>query len=109
MDVESVEATKQALERMQAAGFDLSKSLVVDYFIAVPTEEAGNGVAVAAGSLGFSTSVEADEETGDWTCYCTIEMIPELPTILAYEEQLDDLGRAVGGRGDGFGTFGDGS
>ena len=81
MDAQSINATKQALRRIERDGSDLSKPLFMDFFVAVPSEDAGIEVANAAAELGFETSVESVEETGDWTCYCSIRMIAELSAV----------------------------
>ena len=106
MDADSKNATRQALKQIELDGSDLGKPLLMDFFVAVPSELAGNEVARAATAIGFDTSVEADDESGEWTCYCTIKMVPELFAVLQVEERLDEIGRSVGGKADGFGTFG---
>lgn len=109
MDANSENATRQALKQIELDGSDLSKPLLLDFFVAVPSESAGNVVAKSAAAIGFDTSVEADDESGEWTCYCAIKMIPELSAVLQLEERLDEFGRSVGGKADGFGTFGNAS
>ncbi|WP_391527847.1 ribonuclease E inhibitor RraB [Pirellulimonas nuda] len=99
-------ATRQALRQIEQNGSDLSKPLLMDFFVAVPSHSAGVAVAKSAATLGFTACVEADETSGEWTCYCTITIIPELSTVTKLEKRLDMLGRSVGGTADGFGTFG---
>lgn len=107
MVAESENATRQALRQIELDGSDLGKPLLMDFFVAVPSELAGLEVARAVAVMGgFDTSVEVDDESGDWTCYCTIKMIPELSAVLQIEERLDEIGKSVGGKADGFGTFG---
>jgi hypothetical protein len=65
----------------------------MDFFVAVPTSEAGRIVAARAVPLGFSTIVELDEETGSWTCSCTKILVPSLSTLVAIEVELDRLRR----------------
>ena len=86
----------------------MRRPLTMDFFVAVPTHEAGEAVSARVTPLGFSTKVDQDDETGDWTCYCTKDLIPELKAVLAVEEQLDRIGQEVGGYADGFGTYGNG-
>ena len=54
----------------------------------------------------FQASVVHDEPTGEWTCYCTIELVPSLVAVMSIEHDLDEIGRRFGGYADGFGTFG---
>lgn len=78
----------------------------IDFFVAVPDEASGQSVAAAARALGFATSVEQDSDSGVWTCYCTITIVPSFEAVRAIEVQLDEIGRKVGGYADGFGSFG---
>jgi Regulator of ribonuclease activity B len=100
------DATGQALKRFAKTGSDLTKPMEIDFFVAVPSEDAGNKVALKAGELGFATSVEQDDVTLDWTCYCTKILVPEYSDVVKIEQQLDSIGREFGGHADGFGSYG---
>jgi hypothetical protein len=100
------DATRAALERIALDGSDLNRPLDMDFFVAVPDAAAGAVVAARAVSLGFATNVEQDVESGEWTCYCTLRLVPAFDAVVAIEEQLDALAHDVGGHADGFGTFG---
>ena len=63
-------------------GFDLSKPMQIDFFLAVLSMEKGIKISQIVEKLGFNTSVEQDEETQEWTCYCTKIMIPEYTEII---------------------------
>lgn len=99
-------ATREALKRIAESGSDLSRPLTIDFFVAVPSAAVGRMVSVRPAELGFSTSTECDDKTGDWTCYCTKTLIPDLLTVVAIERQLDQIAQGVGGHIDGFGSFG---
>lgn len=99
-------ATRAALERIAEAGSDLSRPLTMDFFVAVPDEESGRAVAARADSLGFETSLSLDEETQEWTCYCTKTLVATYERVRGIESQLDGLARDLGGYSDGFGSFG---
>ena len=78
----------------------------IDFFALVPSEEAGNQVAREVRALAFDASVEYDEETKQWTCYCTKSIIPHYETVIAIEEQVDSIAQRYDGRIDGFGSYG---
>ncbi|GFO57476.1 hypothetical protein GMSM_44830 [Geomonas sp. Red276] len=99
------EATRDALSGLQTTGSDLTKPLEMDFFVAVPSEIAGNNVALAAQHLGFRTSVEQDSD-GEWTCYCSKKLVPSYEEVRHLEKQLDSLARPFGGYSDGFGSYG---
>ena len=97
--------TGQALKRLEDDGSDLSKPMLIDFFVSVPSEASGKLVASEADSLGFNTSVEKDDD-GDWTCYCETTLIPSYTTIVNIEEKLNNIAIKYGGYSDGFGSFG---
>jgi len=99
-------ATRAALRRYQEHGSDLTRPMAMDFFVAVPDRKAGEKVAAEAERLGFDTSVEMDDESQEWTCYCSKTIVPALATVLAIEKQLDEIGQRHGGHADGFGSFG---
>ena len=101
--------TAEALRRIARDGSDLTLPLEMDFFVAVPNLDRGDAVAARACALGFRTSVEQDLESGEWTCYCTKILVPELASVLAIERQLQLLARELDGRADGFGTYGNAS
>lgn len=78
----------------------------VDFFIAVPSKKAGNQVAIKAEKFGFKVSVEKDEETGEWTCYCTKTLVPEYSEVVRIEGELNSIAKPYGGYADGFGSYG---
>lgn len=98
--------TGDALSQFQENGFDMSRPMEVDFFIAVPSEQAGNQLAREAKKLGFNVSVEKDDDSGEWTCYCTKRLVPEYTEIVRIEKDLDNLASSYGGYADGFGSYG---
>lgn len=105
-DPEGKAVTAQALERIEADGSDLSRPIEMDFFVSVPSAESGEQVAAEARKIGFETSVEQDQDSGEWTCYCTKTILATVNTVFEIEEALDDLAEPFGGYSDGFGTFG---
>src|SRR5215475_3621297 len=106
-----MDATGKTLREIAKRGSDLTKPMEVDFFVAVPSKDAGDRVAIKARVLGFVTSVEQDDHKPDddgfeWTCYCTKVLIPEYSEVMKIERQLDSIAKEFGGYADGFGTFG---
>lgn len=92
------------LSRVEADGSDMSRPMEIDFFVAVPSSQAGQIVASRAAELGFSATLECDRETNAWTCYCSMTLVPEVNTVSSLEKRLDELAREVGGHADGFGS-----
>jgi hypothetical protein len=100
------DADGAALRRVQAHGSDMTRPMDIDFAVSVPNEEAGQRVAEAAGARGYRTKVEKDDDSGEWTCYCSRRLVPEYEAILAAQVELDGLSESFGGYSDGWGTFG---
>jgi hypothetical protein len=102
------DATGNALQRLIDDGSDLARPMEMDFFVAVPSEPPGNAVASDARANGFTTSVEQDAATADWTCYCTKTIVPSYDEVVRIEALLDGIARPHGGHADGFGSYGNG-
>jgi hypothetical protein len=100
------DATGNALQRLVDDGSDLALPMEMDFFVAVSSEASGNAVAAKARANGFTTSVEQDAETADWTCYCTKTIVPSYDEVVRIEALLDGIARQHGGHADGFGSNG---
>ena len=98
--------TAKVLGQFRQCGFDLSKPLEIDFFVAVPSKRLGDQVALEVDKLGFKPTVEQDEETGEWTCYCTKSLIPEYAEVVKIEEELTRIAKPYHGYTDGFGSYG---
>jgi regulator of RNase E activity RraB len=105
---DEADSTAAALKRLEEDGSDLNRPMEIDFFAAVPNKVAGKQVEAEARKLGYSTAVEQDEDTGEWTCYCTKKLVPVLAAVEAIEREIDTIARRYGGHGDGFGSFGNG-
>src|SRR5262245_18594520 len=110
------DTTGATLKVIAERGSDLTRPMKMDFFVAVPSKDAGDKVALKARVLGFATSVEKDDigpkDVGpddkrlEWTCYCTKFLVPEYSEVVRIERQLDSIAKEFGGYADGFGTFG---
>lgn len=98
--------TGAALRQFVEDGSNLSEPMEIDFFVAVPSEQKGNAIALEAQGLGFKTSIELDDVTDEWTCYCTKTLIPEYSEMLKIENQLSSIAELHGGYLDGFGSYG---
>lgn len=96
----------QALEQIETQGSDMSLPMEIDFFIAVPSVEAGEAVSSAIRRLGFSPSVELDDETGQWTCYAAKTMVATYESIIEAQSKLSQVSEPLGGSTDGWGTYG---
>src|SRR5689334_7319636 len=95
-----------ALRILIDLGHDLSRPMLIDFFIAVPSEQAGLAVSEAVKEHGYMASVEFDDEDEEWTCYCSCEMVPTYSGLIAAQSDLGRLASPHGGYPDGWGTFG---
>lgn len=100
------DADGDALRRVAEDGSDMSRPMSIDFMVAVPDEPSGQAVAQRAQESGFATSVSGDEESGEWTCYCTRVMHATYEGVTAAQAQLDQLAKPSRGYCDGWGTFG---
>lgn len=100
------DATGDALRRFIETGSDLTKPMEIEFFVAVPTQEAGNRFAPIVEAKGYKVSVEKNEETNDWTCYCSRTLIREYSAIVKIEKTLTELAEPFNGYADGFGSYG---
>jgi Regulator of ribonuclease activity B len=98
--------TGEALKLIASNGSDLNKPMEIDFFVAIPSKEKGDLIALKVRELGFDASVEQDDETLEWTCYCTKTLIPRYSEIIEIEQQLNSMSKPYGGYSDGFGSYG---
>ena len=98
--------TGQAIKRWAMEGSDLNEPMKIDFFINVADEVIGSQLSVNPALSDFKVFVERDDDTGRWTCYCTITMIPDYRAIINIETLLADVAKGLGAGYDGFGSFG---
>ena len=100
------DADGDSIRRLVHEGSDLAEPMSVDFFVAVPDEKAGRAVAAAAERLGYRVTVEQDGDDPTWTCYCAKTMLVTREAVTEAQRQLDEIARPLGGKADGWGTFG---
>ena len=106
MDDPNEEATRAALRMYADEGWDLSKPMDMDFFVVVPSEAIGHVVVVRTAPMGFTSRLEQEDDSGEWTVNCAITIVPTFERVIALERLLDRLARELGGFADGFGSFG---
>jgi regulator of RNase E activity RraB len=94
-----------ALRRI-AGESDMSRPMTIDFMVVVPDERAGRAVAEAAVALGYTTAVSQDDDSGDWTCYCSRSMLATYAGVIEAQAELDQVAAPYRGYTDGWGTFG---
>jgi hypothetical protein len=99
------DADGDALRRV-AGHADMSRPMVIDFFVDAPTQTSADAVATAASVRGYGVSVERDMERQRWTCVCSKRMLATYDNVVAAQRELDELGGPVGARSDGWGTGG---
>jgi len=84
----------------------MSMPLDIDFMVAMPSQVAADELAKLVAQRGYEPSVECDEETQQWTCYCKKRMVPSYEAIVGAQAELDELSASLGGHSDGWGTLG---
>lgn len=102
------DADGDALRRLIATGSDLSRPMTIDFAMSVPNEETGSRFASVARNLGYLIDLDQDEESGEWTCYCSKEMVATHEALLGAQRELTAAGAPFGAAADGWGSFGNG-
>ena len=75
-----------ALRKVASMGCDMTRPMDIDFFVEVPSQEAGELVAEPASRSGYRTNVDHDDEDDAWTCYCTKRMVPTYEAVLERNE-----------------------
>ena len=98
--------TGQAIKRWAGEGSDLAKPMKIDFLVDVADDVMGARVLSDPVLADFNVSVERDDETGRWTCYCTKTMVPDYRAIVGIEAVLTAVAKRHGAGYEGFGSFG---
>jgi hypothetical protein len=95
----------QVLKMLYKEGVDFKEPQNVDFFVAVPDKSSGEAVLKALRDEEFSCELEQDDETGEWTCFCFIQMLLNYDDIIDIQKLLDELSKPYGGYSDGWGVM----
>jgi hypothetical protein len=98
-----------ALRRVAFNGSDMTRPMYVNFQVAVPDESVANMFADAAYKLGYRVNIyESPECSLPWTCECSSRMGATYESVIAVQNELEELSEPFGGRPDGWATFGNG-
>jgi regulator of RNase E activity RraB len=101
------DADGNALRNSIKNGSDLSRPMLVNFQIAVPSEDAAKQLADVTSKLGYKVSVyESPECSLPWTCECSARIVATYDSLGAYQKELAVLAARVDGHPDGWGSFG---
>lgn len=100
------DATGNALREYVANGSNLDKPMNIEFFLSIPSVGIGDIVSNDKRLSDFEMSIEHDQESNEWTCYCEITVIPTYANITKIEALLGRVAEEYGAHYDGFGSFG---
>ena len=101
------DATGDALQRMEAAGDDLTCPRGVEFTVVFPNENAAKQFADHVSALGHTASAELTGTVEDfpWDVIVVKHMVPSHEEIGAVEDSLQQAADIFGGRNDGWGCL----
>jgi hypothetical protein len=96
-----------ALRRLETNGDDLTLPRDVDFTVVFPDQDSGEKFASHFRTLGYRASVELSEtvEAFPWDVVVVKHMAPSHKEIVDFEDLLQSVAAAFGGRNDGWGCF----
>jgi hypothetical protein len=95
----------EALKSLYKEGLDFKKTHSVEFFIAVPDKKSGELLVDVLKAEGFHCFLEQDDETDEWSCCTSKNMLLDYNTIVDIQNRLDELSKPHGGFSDGWGVF----
>jgi hypothetical protein len=94
------------MERLAAAGVDLSRPLDVEHVLTMPDERSARQAVAALANTGGTVQLSPDLLGRRWNVRVMIPMVITLERMTALREQLDAFAGERGGRYAGWGTSG---
>ena len=101
-----LDADGDALRRIQTAGSDMSRPMLIDFSVAVPSEAAADNCVGRLLSRDFVSSKSHDSTEDAWTVLVSVDMVPDYQEITFFQQVLDRDLSQFGAATDGWGTFG---
>jgi len=101
------DANGDALRRMEVQGDDLSRPRNIDFTVAFADASSAEQFAEHFRALGHEVSVELTEtdQGFPWDVVVVQHMVPSYDGITNFENLLQSVANAWGGRNDGWGCF----
>ena len=99
------DADGNALRRIAASRWDMSRPLDVDFQVTAPDENAARLVAEQAARLGYRAEVYGGA-CAPWTCQCTKSMVASYASVKSAQAELDVIARSTGACTDRWGAYG---
>ncbi len=84
----------------------MAKPMSIDFPVVLADEDLAHQFAGVAKSHGYQPRLYKDEEAEGWDVICVKEMILTYDTVIAMQDELNDLSMPLGGYSDGWGTAG---
>ena len=101
------DADGDALRNIASCGSDMSKPMLVNFQVAVPSESKANELAEVAYKLGYRISLyESPGCILPWTCECSSRMLLTYEAVISIQEELGKISKEFEGIPDGWGSFG---
>ncbi len=100
-------STLDVLEQYQQLGFDLTKSMEIDFFVEGSEKNLQSAKSqIISYRRDFKTNIERNRSGEMWTCYCSVNIIPSLENVLAIEKVIFDIAQKNHCTYEGFGSYG---
>ncbi len=92
------------IDQLRAAGSDLSKPHVIEFFTYFQEEVSADTACGSLAAKGFSVSVSLSALTDEYLCFATKEVVPTLEEMHRLRSELESLAAELDGEYDGWGT-----
>jgi hypothetical protein len=95
------------LRRLESHGDDLSRPRDIDFNVVFPDETSAEEFARQIRQDGYQATVRLEKvvETHPWEVLVVKNMVPTHSGITSFEQELQDIAEALGGRNDGWGCI----
>jgi regulator of RNase E activity RraB len=101
------DADGDALRNLIRNASDLSRPILVDFHVALPSEDAAKSLADVTSKLGYKVNIyESPECSLPWTCQCSSRILATHDALGAYQKELAIFAAKFGAHPDGWGSFG---
>jgi len=99
------DADGDTLRSVAENGADMNLPMLIEFTIAVPTEEAARSLAERVALMGYSPSIFVDDD-GDVSIYCGRTMVATYEGVVEAQAELNQLCEPYGAECDGWITAG---